>query len=414
MADEKIDFDSSLDSDDYGNYGNGPNSILEEWTFDADDNEFITTLLTEGDFTTVRGDEFSEYSTSGEDINPFINYDKTRAMILGLPSHFNRLDDPNGRMFKEHIIKNLPIVFVIPGTTRLNSKIIRDNGSKVGKGGLFSLLDGSSLDITKLAVKGARTGNDLRFLGFKPRYDKWYEYVQTLAESVHATLGLDGIFNFRKDAGDFGGGKFWKNYGLAFYADKSTSISEDASNDYTQSSIAQQANDAAAQTREMKTLLGMDESSNSLIGKALNFVTDITANLAEGLMSLTGIFSRAGNIFGRVVNGSQLLFPEMWADSKFNRSYTLSFKWYSLYADPESIFNKCYVPFISWLCLSLPIEDSLMGYSQPFALKIISPGYFESSFCAVQSISFVRGGDDQLWTIDNLPMEITADRKSVV
>ena len=116
--------------------------------------------------------------------------------------------------------------------------------------------------------------------------------------------------------------------------------------------------------------------------------------------------TRQGQAFARVVNGSQLLYPNIWTDSQFSRSYNLSFKFVSPYGDKESIFRYVYVPFISLLALALPRQDSTVGYGQPFYVKVNCPGWFESSMGYISSIDFTRGGSDNLWSVDNLPMAI--------
>lgn len=309
----KIDFGEGLDNDDRGMYGNddgqskGGQSILDEWT-DADfsDEASMKELLSKGDYTNVYGEDWKQVAEDAGSVDPFINMSDNKAEVLGLPLNFNKLDDPDGRVYMETIMAHLPYIFVVPGRTKLNAKLVKDDGSKVTKGNLLSLIEGDSLDISAIGVKGARTSNDIRFLGFKQAYKEYYQYVNTTLVTLHDTMGLQGIFRFKKEFEST-----YKHFGLCFYADRGTTISESNSNDYTQSSIAQKANDKSASMREMKTMLGVDSSSNSLIGKALDLVMTGTAALTEAVSSLTGILGRAGNIFGRVVNGSNLLFPDM-------------------------------------------------------------------------------------------------------
>lgn len=51
-------------------------------------------------------------------------------------------------------------------------------------------------------------------------------------------------------------------------------------------------------------------------------------------------------------------------------------------------------------------QDGLLGYAQPFLVRLSSPGWFETECGAISSITFKKGGDDDLWTLDNLPNEI--------
>ena len=370
-----LEWDDSLSSEDRGFYGGGEDSIIEYLGDDADLDESLSAL---------KGDTISVYpsidANSNEGVdggNPFVNYDNGKAQILGLPFSFNKLADPDGRVFRETIMSDLPLLFVVPGKTVLNNKLITQSGGKIGKGKLLNLLESQTVDMLSLAVKGARSGTDLRFLGFKQDYSEYFKYVQKALSVVHANMGLSGIYNFSDSFKE--GGKSLsgvRNHGLCYYMDKSSSISEGNSNDYTQTSVAQRANDLSAQNREAKLMLGINTGGDttSLVGKALCFVTESVSTLAEGINSLTGILSRQGNIFGRIVNGSQLLYPEIWTDSSMDKSYSMSFKFYSPYADKESIFEYVYVPFMTWVCLSYPRQDNIMGYGQPFVMRIVCPG----------------------------------------
>lgn len=376
--DNVLEWDETLSSDDRGMYGGGEDTYIE--TLELEDSEdAIKADLEQGNYANRYG-WYNGDTQSDSDINPFfgVSDNGTKANILGLPFPFNKQADPSGRVFKSTIMTDLPLLFVVPGKTILNNKLVTDNGGKIGRGKLLTLLEEGVLDVLKLGVMGAKSGSDLRFLGFKQDYKTYYKYVDTMLNVVHANMGLPGLYSF---SDSFDANAQSNNgltaYGLCFYMEKSTSIQEGNSNDYTTTSVAQQANDLAAQNREAKMMLGINTGgdSKSIVGKALNFVAQAASELTEGITSLTGILSRSGNIFGRVVNGSQLSYPDIWTNSVSDKGYNLSFKFYSPYGDIESIFNYCYVPFISWIALAYPVQDNVMGYGQPFVMKINAPGY---------------------------------------
>lgn len=389
------DFDASkLDNSEFdsGMYGN--NSAAEDrFLVELEDSE-LEYALESGDFSDVYMD--SEYTTSDAGWDPFVNYteDGKKANILGLPLNFCKTADPNGRVYKNTIMQDLPYVFILPGVPSLNSKLIGVDNDKLTKKDIAKMIESNDPENVKFAVRGARTQTDLRFMGFKANYSDYFKYVQTMLSTIHATMGLRGVFNFSNEFETSS-----NNYGLCYYADKSTSISESASNDYTESSIVQKANDLSTASREIKNVLGWNSNIKDMESTSLEDMT-------EALTGSNGILSRVGSMLGRVVNGSQLLYPEIWADSSFDRSYTINFKFYSPYGDKESIFKYVYVPFVSLLALALPRQDSLLGYGQPFVLRLSAPGRFESSMGVVSSITFTKGGNDDLWTKDGLPQEI--------
>lgn len=370
-GDNVLTFDSESLGDDRGMYGMGDESMLEETAASEED---LIAMISSGDTSTVYPS--IPVTNVANETNPFFNIENGKAQILGLPFSFNKMADPDGRVFRETIMNDLPLLFVVPGKTVLNSKLVSmSDGNKWSASSLLNLLN-AGVQLTDIAfgVKGARSGNDLRFLGFKADYSEFFRYVQTALSVVYSLMGLEGVYDFANSFDEGGKGLSGvRNHGLTFYMDKSTSISEGNSNDYTQTSIAQRANDLSAQNREAKLLLGINTAGDttSWAGKAMNLLATSVGTLAEGITSVTGILSGMGNVFGRVVNGSQLLYPEIWADSAVDKSYTLSFKFASPYADKESIFEYVYVPLVVWICLSYPRQDNVLGYGQPFVMRLI-------------------------------------------
>lgn len=277
--------------------------------------------------------------------NPYVSDNKTHPNVLGLPLYYNNLADPSGRVYNDTIMGDLSLVFLVPGKPSINKKLVGSDNKKISTKQLKQQINdyekGTS-DAIRFAVRGVTGYADLRYIGFKPAYREYYENVQVMLSSVHSMMGLEGIFLFSDEFKNQP-----NNYGLAFHADKSTSISESANNEYGQSKVVEGVNAASAELREKKMLSGMGSSFSE-------FNATSTGDLIDQ-MSSTGIFSRAINAMGRVVNGSQLLYPEIWNDSKFDRSYNISFKFYSPYGDRSSIFKYVYVPFISLLALALPL-----------------------------------------------------------
>jgi len=126
-------------------------------------------------------------------------------------------------------------------------------------------------------------------------------------------------------------------------------------------------------------------------------IKDVTNNIPV-VGGIIGAFTQS-------LDGSQLAYPNMWTDSTFDRSYNLQFEFYSPYGDPMSIFNYVYLPFISLLCMALPLQDGFYSYKQPFLVRAFCPGWFESECGVITGLSFTRG-DDHQWTSESLPRSI--------
>ena len=330
--------------------------------------------------------------------------------ILGLPLYYNSLADPNGRVYNNTILEGLSYLSIVPGRGTVNKKLIDATGNTLSPIALAKNLMGYENDpggLLKFGVKGVSSGSDLRFIGFKPAYSEYFKYVQTMLSMIYSFLDTHGVFNVFRFSDVFSNTIF--NYGLCYYLDKSTSISESANNDYGTSKVAEMAN-SQNQTAREANIIAKDTFKNKVARAISTLKTLDPTEMMNSFTSYDGILTRAGNSLFRVVNGSQLYFPEIWQDSSFSRSYNINFKFYSPYGDKMSIFKYVYVPFISLLALALPCQDGLLGYSEPFYVKMSAPGYFNVDLGVINSLTFTKGGSDDLWTTDNLPqcIEVSA------
>jgi hypothetical protein len=66
--------------------------------------------------------------------------------------------------------------------------------------------------------------------------------------------------------------------------------------------------------------------------------------------------------------GSRMVFPEIWTDSSFSRSYSCSMKLNSPYGNNLAIYLNIIVPICHLLCLTLPRENFNNMYYSPFIL----------------------------------------------
>jgi len=283
-------------------------------------------------------------STSVVDWNPYSS-DK----ILGLPLYYNDLADPGGRVFNNTIVSDIPNVYIIPGVPSINRNLIDTAGTRIVPATLSRMLLKAQEGAISFGVRGIRTGNDLRFVGFKTDYKDYYKYVQTMLSAIYSYLDNTKMLDLFRFSDEFE--TSLSNYGLCFYADKSTSISEDANNSYSESRVAETVSQNASSMREADLL-------NPTYGKTARIVDSIKAanplGVLEAMGTFDGVITRTANALFRVVNGSQLYFPEMWQDSQFSRSYNINFRFYSPYGDKLSVFRFVYVPFIALLALALP------------------------------------------------------------
>lgn len=315
--------------------------------------------------------------------------------VFGMPMAFSPIDDPNRRVYRGTFESDLPVIWINPGTPRVNTRLfgksfLADSGSDVLNAlyGVGKTMVNAAFSMYNIA---ANPGN--RFMNFKGNYKEYYKYVQAIAMSVYQDMQLPGTFSFYNYAD-----KDYAKYGVPFYATgSSVSISESVSNSFQESTIGGEVNQRNRQIRMEKSFAGVNGAAEKIAADLKDTVSDIMKNIPV-----------VGGVVGAFVaslNGDNMQYPNQWADSNFDRSYNMQFEFYSPYGDPQSIFNFVYLPFISLLCMALPLQDGFYSYKQPFLVRVSAPGWFECECGTITSMSFTRG-DDQQWTQEGFPRSI--------
>jgi hypothetical protein len=185
-----------------------------------------------------------------------------------------------------------------------------------------------------------------------------------------------------------------------FWAENSTSISESASSEVGPTKLAGLVKGISEMSHEVGYLLGThmsEERKQGMINSAISGVSDFIGGGDSG--QLTG--SLADSILGL-----NPMFPEIWKDSSFSRSYNLSFRFHSPYGHRAAIYQNVFVPFLMLLSMVMPVMADKGSYSQPFVFQMDCPGYFACDLGICTDFSFVKGGSDNLWTIDGYPRQI--------
>ena len=107
----------------------------------------------------------------------------------------------------------------------------------------------------------------------------------------------------------------------------------------------------------------------------------------------------------RSISGSNIIFPEIWGDASFSKSYQFTINLVSPYGDPESIFLNIIMPMMHLIALGLPRQTSANSFTSPFLVKVFCKGWFSCELGMVDSISIEKGGNGDAWSVSGLPTE---------
>jgi len=371
--------------------------------------------------------------------------DFTKDSILGLPFRYNTYSDPRKRVYNSTFMTDAPIVSIIPGKPLFRgaednedkdlidrlfgdvdenfmslSDIIENTAKE------FNLIDGAGYDDDilnwlKKSQKDNVNNGDLRYYRFKEDYDTFETFLDINLSTLAVKMGIGELGNARyknfmnrnNDRDSFLG----ISRAYKFYCTKSgTSTSESISNEFGDSQLAGTANSISEALQEFNYLTGNSvkdfvSSAGSALGTALGSVVGSVAEIFGGNKNdgVADLKSQIGDAVSAAAGGNKLIWPQIWKNSTFSRQYSLSFEFVSPYGTPESIFRNVYLPFVTLLTLAMPKQYGTSGYGNPFLIRLDMPGHFTSDLAVIQSMSWRKGGNDNLFTNDGLPLAITVD-----
>src|SRR5690606_20779500 len=155
-----------------------------------------------------------------------------RERVLGLAMNFTNSTDPNMRVYSKTLLRDIPLVSIIPGRPHFVA-IAGASESRITANDIIAMpmdddIDGVESETYNFLQNNTRAFRDFRYYGFAPDYAEYFKYVQTMLSALHVKMGLGTIYNF----GDDFSAKFSDGGALAFYADKTTSVSESADTEF--------------------------------------------------------------------------------------------------------------------------------------------------------------------------------------
>lgn len=363
----------------------------------------------------------SEYGNVTDDTDMLEKALKTNLNgIFGIPYQFladtdRRLNGTEiGRKYAEKIVARLPLLFITPG----KQVFMKDFSSGDRSAVLNYLMSGFNNDSVSSLISGQG-----RYYSFAFDYSTYYNYVNAMCHSVARFMGLNKevtIGGHKSNINKFDWSKavsdnyksFWSaKENIIFYLDGMTQVSESFGNSTTESSLASTINGFSDTANEIQFLLGRDD--NSVVSKMLNKSTEVSDTILSSLSSTIGnmggglLQSLCNSGVSTVLQGGKIVFPEIWQDSTYDRSYSLDIKLRSPDHDSLSIYLNIIVPYLHLVALCLPrsIEDDPNAYTSPFLVKAFCKGMFSVDMGMVTSMSVTKGAEC-CWNDDGLPTQI--------
>lgn len=402
--------------------------------------------------TNSNDDTGKDYGISASDLKSLINAqqatitpDSINNRLLGLPYQFldtadMRIDKNNdmGRLFCYNIFAEAPILTILPGTT----KFLPDykKSEKEIFGNLWEGMNNGDANAESALKNLIDDNSESRYFDFEPDYGSYIKYVNLMCRVTAILLGIGdetppGIDTPYKQF-DWGNYKYFNNYKLtsgdspnifdkitndvastlinavdqsitgshqylSIYVDPSSSFNESTSNETSKSALEGKFDEMESKIKEYSFF-----AYSNALGNELSTIQGWISNIMDGIASIGSEDGFLNSLLGKgkqeIVYGSNLIFPEIWQDSEYNKSYTINTTFMSPYGDKESVYLNCLVPMLHLLALSLPKQTTANTYTSPFLVKMFSKGWFSCDMGIVESIQIDKGPDES-WTVDGLP-----------
>lgn len=397
------------DDEDANNTIYNDNSFTELYSTIINDNTYRTTMLEGLDIKSIRG-------------------------IMGKPHQFLPYTDPRvdlsmdnqafGRVYAEKIIKPMPLLFMTPGIPSFMSSFSKKQKKTVLEN--FA----SKLEIKIGNFDELVTSKGGKYYSLKFSYIDYFSYVNAMLRSAAFYLGIEdetlnddgkklGSLNWFFTNGDIVTNDIFDNNGLSnflgtyagaipFYVEAETRTSDDFSNSTTQSSLSSSIDGLSDQARELNYLIG-NVAGNIGAGQMYDELMSIggdaisnTADTVEGLLGGGNIISNIMSKLQTIISGGRMVFPEIWSDSSFSRSYRITIKLNSPSGDKLSIFYNILVPIYHLIAFVLPRNSTGQTFYSPFLVRAYYKGIFNIDMGIITGMSVSKGSDGE-WTPDGLP-----------
>lgn len=360
------------------------------------------------------------------------NFGKVRITdtygIFGIPYQYMETVDrvlpgsTTGRMYLERVIGKMPLLFIAPGEPRFLGGYDEDSKRRYVEG-LLRGVEGAAEALGSIMLDSTV---QTRFYVFENQWAHYRQYVQPLIFTAAILLGIDTDIEIPEVGKIYASD--WAGFtplrlasilnamnGCSFYINSEVSISDNFTNSTDKSQLEQKVNQFSDLAKEIQFLLGSAASmvkidlskfvpgGHASEGAFMN--AENASELTENILGRGNFLEAIAGNLATVVQGGKLIFPEIWKDSSYNKSYSVEIKLRCPDGDKLSWFLNIWVPIAHLLPLVLPKAAGANGYLAPFLVRCWYKGLFHCPMGIITSMS-IRRGEVGNWTLDGLPMSV--------
>lgn len=149
--------------------------------------------------------------------------------------------------------------------------------------------------------------------------------------------------------------------------------------------------------------------ASDLTEQAGNFLDGSFDFLGDKLSSggqMTSLLSRLLSVGGNVVKGENVIIPDIYQSSNYDRSYDFVVHLKAPYGNKYCWFMEVGVPLMHLIALGIPKQTTANTYGSPFLLKAYVDGIYNCNLGIVSRMAINKNPSPESWTVDGLPSEI--------
>lgn len=366
----------------------------------------------------------SEYASSVDSLTI-----KNLTGVMGIPYQWLPSQDPRlnsgdkgnpgnlqsiGRTYGDKILTQVPLLLITPGVPDFMRNFTDDESSSIMTE-LLGKLDKNGQSDTNLQNFIKNSG---KYYSLSFDYSNYYQSVNAMCRSAahfldiadktvngHKLSVYDQNASYSRSELD----KFLSAYNgcIPFYIDSENSIQDSFGNDTTQSQLADTINGYSAMANEVNYITGNTKAARLLddVGDTLTNSVENMTEYVDQLLGGANLITSIGNGLEAILNGGKLIFPEIWSDSSFSRSYDVTVKLVTPDNDKLSWYLNIWVPLAHLMGLVLPRQSTTNGYISPYIIRAFYKGLFNVDMGIITNMTVNKGGDG-LWTRDGLPTSV--------
>ncbi len=186
---------------------------------------------------------------------------------------------------------------------------------------------------------------------------------------------------------------FNNEYGETFL-DKFAQVASSGLGDIAQIAGWTNYTDAKEHMTNLGKAIPFGETAGAAVNKLMSMGSDSIAKMSpRNQKMLKGM----GKTMQSLVTGARVDFPQVWKNSSFNPSYSMTIRLYNPNpANPASTRRYIVGPIAALVALAVPsVAEDSSTYKWPLLCKVRSKGIYHLNAAYINSIAIIKGGDQQ-------------------